>query len=481
MTRPSRALYLTALGALTLILVTGCSTAVSASSTSPVLGPGPPATGPPDTVPASSLHGIHKIRHVIVIVQENRSFDSYFGTYPGADGIPMKHGVPTTCSWNPTTHQCQRPYYDTSVINSGGPHNVPNSKADINGGQMNGFVGQAVNAHKATCGKAVLDPSCTIKVRRPDVMGYHDYHQIPNYWSYARHYVLQDHFFADDDGWSEPNHEAMVSGWSALCTSTTDPMSCRSSADKTGQVVRRRGQPAYPWTDLTWLLYHQGVSWAYYISSGKQPDCNTGIMGCDFLPQSAHTPSIWNPLPRFTDVRQTHQVNHIQDTKLLFKAARTGRLPAVSWVIPNYAQSEHPPASIARGQAWVTKVINAVMRSKDWKSSAIFLTWDDWGGFYDHVKPPTVDSLGYGLRVPGLVISPYARKGFIDHQVLSPDAYLKFIEDDFLGGQRINPKTDGRPDSRPNVRENQPILGNVRADFNFHQHPRPPMLLKLHP
>ena len=83
-----------------------------------------PPTEPPDTVPASSLHGIHKIRHVIVIVQENRSFDSYFGTYPGADGIPMKHGVPTTCSWNPITQRCQRPYYDTSIINSGGPHNV---------------------------------------------------------------------------------------------------------------------------------------------------------------------------------------------------------------------------------------------------------------------------------------------------------------------------------------------------------------------
>ena len=479
MTRPSRALYLTALGALTLILVTGCTTAVSASSTS--LGPGPPTTEPPDTVPASSLHGIHKIRHVIVIVQENRSFDSYFGTYPGADGIPMKHGVPTTCSWNPVTQQCQRPYYDTSIINSGGPHNVPNSRADINGGQMNGFVEQAVNAHKGTCGKAVLDPSCTIKVRRPDVMGYHDYHQIPNYWSYARHYVLQDHFFADDDGWSEPNHEAMVSGWSARCTSTTDPMSCRSSANRTGQVVRQPGQPAYPWTDLTWLLFHHDVSWAYYISSGAQPDCNTGIMGCHFLPQNAHTPSIWNPLPRFTDVRQTHQVNHVQDSSLFFKAARAGRLPAVSWVIPNYAESEHPPASIARGQAWVTSVINVVMRSKDWRSSAIFLTWDDWGGFYDHVKPPTVDSLGYGLRVPGLVISPYARQGFIDHQVLSPDAYLKFIEDDFLSGQRINPKTDGRPDSRPDVRENQPILGDVRADFNFHQRPRPPMVLKLHP
>src|SRR2546421_9116125 len=131
MRRPSRGRYLTALGGLTLVLVTGCSTEVSASSTS---SQGPPATEPPSTVPASALHGIHKIRHVIVIVQENRSFDSYFGTYPGADGIPMKHGVPTTCSWNPVAHQCQRPYYDTSPINSGGPHNVVNSRADINRG-----------------------------------------------------------------------------------------------------------------------------------------------------------------------------------------------------------------------------------------------------------------------------------------------------------------------------------------------------------
>ena len=133
-------------------------------------------------------------------------------------------------------------------------------------------------------------------------------------------------------------------------------------------------------------------------------------------------------------------MNHVQDTSYFFRAAKAGRLPAVSWVIPNYAESEHPPASITAGQAWVTRVINAVMRSKDWKSSAIFLTWDDWGGFYDHVVPPRVDSLGYGIRVPSLIISPYARRGYIDHQILSPDAYLKFIEDDFLGGQRIDPE-----------------------------------------
>jgi phospholipase C len=121
------------------------------------------------------------------------------------------------------------------------------------------------------------------------------------------------------------------------------------------------------------------------------------------------------------------------------------------------------------------------MKSPDWKSTAIFLTWDDWGGFYDHVVPPHVDQNGYGLRVPGLVISPYARKGYIDHQTLSFDAYLKFIENDFLNHQRLNPRTDGRPDLRPDVRENLPQLGNLVSDFNFSQPPRAPVLLPLHP
>ena len=143
--------------------------------------------------------------------------------------------------------------------------------------------------------------------------------------------------------------------------------------------------------------------------------------------------------------------------------------------------SEHPPSLVTAGQTWVTKLINSLMRSLDWNSTAIFLAWDDWGGFYDHVKPPVVDGAGYGLRVPALVISPYAKQGYIDHQVLSSDAYLKFIENDFLHGRRLNPRTDGRPDSRPDVRENVKILGNINRDFNFNQKPRPPYLLPLHP
>ena len=132
---------------------------------------------------------------------------------------------------------------------------------------------------------------------------------------------------------------------------------------------------------------------------------------------------------------------------------------------------------ISRGQDWVTTVVNAAMSSPDWNSTAVFVSWDDWGGFYDHVVPPNVDVNGYGVRVPAMVISPYARRGFIDHQMLSFDAYAKFIEDDFLSHRRLDPKTDGRPDSRPSVRENLPLLGDLVKDFDFTQQPRPPMIL----
>jgi LysM repeat protein len=117
------------------------------------------------------------------------------------------------------------------------------------------------------------------------------------------------------------------------------------------------------------------------------------------------------------------------------------------------------------------------MQGPNWDSTAIFLSWDDWGGFYDHVEPPEVDQNGYGLRVPGLVISPYAKQGYIDHQTLSFDAYVKFIEDVFLGGQRIDPETDGRPDPRPTVRENVSQLGDLLGDFDFSQPSRSPVVL----
>jgi phospholipase C len=136
---------------------------------------------------------------------------------------------------------------------------------------------------------------------------------------------------------------------------------------------------------------------------------------------------------------------------------------------------------VSAGQSYVTGLINAIMRGPDWSSTAIFVSWDDWGGFYDHAKPPRVDQNGYGLRVPGLLISPYARQGYIDHRTLSSDAYLKFIEDDFLGGQRLDPATDGRPDPRPDVRENAPQLADIAQEFDFSQPPRAPEILPISP
>jgi phospholipase C len=150
-------------------------------------------------------------------------------------------------------------------------------------------------------------------------------------------------------------------------------------------------------------------------------------------------------------------------------------------VVPDQAHSDHPPANIHAGQAYVTSLINAVMRGPNWDSTAIFLVWDDWGGFYDHVVPPVIDRNGFGIRVPSLVISPYARAGFIDHQTLSFDAIVRFIEDDFLGGQRLDPRTDGRPDPRIDVRDADPHVGNLAADFDFRQSPLPPLVLPLHP
>jgi len=238
----------------------------------------------------------------------------------------------------------------------------------------------------------------------------------------------------------------------------------------------------YAWTDLTYLLHRDEVSWGYYVVDGAEPDCeDSAEQTCVQQKQNAGTPGIWNPLPWFEDVAQDHQLGNVQDLSHFTVDARKGQLPAVSWIAPNGKTSEHPPASTVAGQAYVTGLVNAVMQSPDWSSTAIFLTWDDWGGFYDHVRPPAVDQNGYGLRVPGIVISPYAKRGFVDGQTLSHDAYAKFIEDDFLGGQRLDPKTDGRADPRPDVRENATSLGDLRADFDFGQKPLPPVILSPDP
>ena len=435
----------------------------------------------------AALTGIHKIKHVVMIMQENRSFDSYFGTYPGANGIPMANGEPSVCIPDPNSGGCRKPYPDHIDDNGGGPHGGPAAKQDIDGGKMDGFIASAEDGLTGC-----VDPTNPNCQNGPiDVLGYHTQSDIPNYWKYAQNFVLQDRMFESVASWSLPEHLYQVSEWSAVCTKRNVPSSCRNELERPGpkpphdhteRPYGSAGTPIYAWTDMTYLLHKYNVSWKYYVVTGSEPDCqNANALTCVPGQQDAVTPGIWNPLPYFDTVNNDKQLGNIQSVSNLYKDAKRGTLPSVSWVVPSGAVSEHPPSSVSAGQSYVTSLINAIMSGPDWDSTAIFLGWDDWGGMYDHVVPPNVDANGYGLRVPAMVISPYAKKGVIDHQTLSFDAYSKFIEDDFISSRRLDPKTDGRPDPRPDVRERASILGDLNSDFDFTQAPRPPMLLPVHP
>src|SRR5580704_6258655 len=234
------------------------------------------SAAPSSSPPAAS--GIHKIKHVIVIMQENRSFDSYFGTFPGADGIPMTNGVPAACVPDPQGRPCVRPYHDSHDRNRGGPHNARAGVADVDGGKMDGFI---VSTQRAR--RLCRDPNAPNCAGTDEVMGYHDAREIPNYWKYARDFVLQDHLFEPNASWSLPQHLFLVSEWSARCAIIGDPMSCadalqtpdmpadfgRGLAGVRGRGARAAGRlgargaapgpapgrPDYAWTDLTYLLH----------------------------------------------------------------------------------------------------------------------------------------------------------------------------------------------------------------------------------
>ncbi|MHB8416454.1 MAG: alkaline phosphatase family protein [Myxococcales bacterium] len=426
--------------------------------------------------------GFGQIQHVFIIFQENRSFDHYFGTFPGADGFPrLPDGGFAACVPQLDGGPCVRPFHDRADVNAGGPHGAANATADIDDGGMDGFV---VEQQKAGTGCKQGDPSCAgsrLGVALHDAMGYHDDRELPNYWKYAETFALQDHLYQSNASWSLPSHLFLVSEWSANCTSpdggqSGNPADCVSDINLDLKTANAFAYD-FAWTDLTFLLHQAGVSWKNYLVQGSEPDCDEGEMECDPVPQLIDVPGIWNVLPMFETVHQDAQTGNVVPFDQFYLDVRSGNLPQVAWFFPAQQVSEHPPASISLGQAYVTGIVNAIMQDPQlWATSVIFISWDDWGGFYDHVPPPRVDVNGWGLRVPGLTLSPWVKPG-IDHQPLSHDAYAKFIEDVFLGGQRLDPATDGRADPRPDVREANPGLGDLRAELDFTQAPLPPLVL----
>jgi phospholipase C len=443
------------------------------------------------------------IKHVIIIMQENRSFDHYFGTYPGANGFPRKTCEPIDPT--DTSQGCVVPFHDQNDINAGGPHNQNDAQLDLDDGitvaKLDGFIAQQIGGAARSCPPGIHRPGTCSDTKAGvaiyDVMGYHTADEIPNYWAYAQHFVLQDNMFEGVRSFSMPAHLDLTSEWSARCPNPTSVASCVTSPNPIPPVGTK---VIYPWVNLFQLMDLHQVSWKYYLGNGAEPDCEDDEMTCEPALQANGVLSFWNPVPGFASVEAqgaAYLAAHNPSLDQFLVDLKDGTLPQVSWVVPANDYSEHPPAGVTVGMEYVTSLINAVMQSPYWNNTAIFLAWDDWGGFYDHVVPPIVDRnnsttpiQGFGLRVPGLTISPWARAGMIDHQVLSNDSYATYIENLFMDGARLDPTELGEPDSRPTIRDEltrgtypdgrTAKIGRLYTEFDFDQAPLPPLVLSTH-
>jgi phospholipase C len=477
------------------------------------------------------------IDHFVYIIQENISFDHYFGTFPGANGIP----VSAKFAFQPGQPSTVSPFhlYATAL-----PHDLNHSwqaaHVAANGGKMDGFLwaewpealafywrGELpkpdpedvvpvkrslperdllalrkrvrrlfarfdLNRNKkldaAELGKALaVSPGSASKLlpqhdrdgdneldaeefgkllesqgqdgeneeitagqlptKHADhppagptppwvlnTLSYYDWHEIPNYWEYARHFVLCDQFFSSLAGPSEPNHLYTVAAKSGGLVNNPNSRKARNVGDT---------DAVYTFPTMAELLQNSHVSWKYY---DEKPD-----------PQEH---SLWNPLPGFRQFQQSPELmSHLVGMNQFYQDAKSGHLPQVCWIVPNRADSEHPPNDSARGMWHVTALVNAIMQSDAWSRTVIIITWDDYGGFYDHVAPPAVDQYGYGPRVPALVISPYARPGFCCHTTFDFTSPLKLIE------ERFNLKPLTSRDGQAN---------DMLDCFNFQQNPVAP-------
>jgi phospholipase C len=374
------------------------------------------------------------------------------------------------------------------MFNVGGPHSADASDADIAGGRMNGFIKTALwGARTGFCVRHWNAPACnklTGPAGQPDQISYHTRREIGNYWDWADYGVLYDHFFEPVASWTLPAHLYLVSAWAATCKDDYKANSCRSD---------RRLHKAwnYPWADITILMRKYGVSWNYFVGDETRLNCDgrerpqsedipDALSPCNPTHSEDVTVEGWMPISWMQSIKESPDRNNIKHQEDFYTRLANGQLANVTWVIPSGRTSEHPGhASISPGQRHVTKVINAIAESPFWDDTAIFVSWDDWGGFYDHVKPPKVDGMGYGMRVPAFMISPYAKESYVEHQILSSDAFLKFMEDRWMDGERLDGDTDGWKDPRPTVREEVDKLGDLADSFDFDQAPRPPLILPM--
>jgi len=386
----------------------------------------PQATG-------ASRQDLSSIQHIIFLIKENRTFDTYFGHFPGANGATT--GVTSTGQVLTLRHTPDQ------VVNIA--HDWISVHTAVDGGKMDQFD---------------LIPHANIN---GEYLSYSQLTQadIPHYYSYAEHFTLADNMFSSLIGPSFPNHLYTVAAQSGgainnpVLPNGSQPQNwgCDSPVGTTVQVIDAEGDfenlfPCFDFQTLADSLNNAGVSWKYYAET--TPD--TGGYS-------------WSALDAVNHIRNSSQwTTNVVPYSQFVTDAMNGQLPAFSWVTPPFKKSEHPPTSTCEGENWTVQQINAVMQGPEWSSSAIFLAWDDWGGFYDHVVPPGVDQFGLGPRVPMIIISPYAKAGNISHTQYEFSSVLKFVEERF---------------SLPALTARDANANDTSDSFDFSQTPLPPLVL----
>lgn len=350
---------------------------------------------------AATTNPATPIKHVFIFVEENHTFDNYFGYYPGANGLA--NAKPQL---NPKTGSTVAPFeINTPTIPKDICHMPPCAVADYARGNMTGFV----SGENST-----------------ETMGYFNPKVIPYYWDYASQYVLMDNWFTSFMGPSLPNHIYLMAGQS-------------------GGLTTNAVNITITFPTIVDELDHANVSWAYY--AGEHTFTNG-----------------WNPLPASQAYMKAHpKLQGLKEpSDLSFDLAKPN-FPSVAWVMPQTDDiSEHPPYNVTAGQLAVVGEINDIMKSAYWSSSAIILTWDDYGGWYDHVAPPQVDQYGLGFRVPALIISPFAKHGVVDHTLSEHSSTLRLIETLF---------------NLPSLGTRDAKASDLLDAFNFNQPARHPLIL----
>lgn len=382
------------------------------------------------TPPVPPGTGIQKIQHIVFIIKENRSFDQYFGTFPGADGATRgrtSDGTLVQLGHTP----------DTLPSDLG--HSWQEALLAIDGGSMSKFDLIEVGHNRRLAAYTQMIET-----------------DIPNYFAYARNFVLADRMFSSMAGPSFPNHLYTVAaqGGGSLENPAhfTYQWGCDSDENvtvlegKSGEMPQS-GSPCFDFETIVDRLESSGIDWKYYAPS-------QGEFGYQ-----------WSALDAIRHIRRgpLWKTKVVSDSQFA-EDARQGRLPAVSWLVTGEA-SEHPPRSTCKGENWTVHQINSLMSGTDWSTSAVFITWDDFGGFYDHVPPPMIDFYGLGPRVPLLIISPFARRGYISHHTLEFSSFLKFVEKRF---------------HLPALTERDNNADAMLDAFDFGQPPRAPLLLDEH-